>query len=61
VRITGSLPMSPEPLSLSMVQIAMISVAGTPNCRSMRASSAACVRISFLARLMRGGMTRVDA
>jgi MFS family permease len=41
VRITGSLPMSPVPLSVSMLQIAISSVAGTPNCRSMRESSAA--------------------
>ncbi len=30
VRITGSLPISPVPLSVSMVQIAISSVAGTP-------------------------------
>ena len=39
----------------------MITAGGTPNCRSMRASSAAWVAISLRARLMRAGMTRVDA
>ena len=34
VRITGSLPMSPVPLSVSMLQMAISSVAGTTNCRS---------------------------
>src|ERR1700692_3554235 len=58
VRITGSLPMSPVPLSLSNVQTATITDAGTPNCCSMRPSSAACTCISFLARLRRAGMTR---
>jgi hypothetical protein len=53
--------MSPVPLSLSSVQMAMSSVAGTPNWRSMRASSAAWRCISCLARLMRAGMMRVEA
>ena len=61
VRTTGSLPMSPVPLSVSSVQIAMSSSFGTPNCCSMRASSAACFSISVLARLMRAGITRVRA
>ena len=52
-----SLPMSPVPLSLSSVQIATSSVAGTPNWRSMRPSSEAWRSISSLARLMRAGCT----
>jgi hypothetical protein len=50
--MTGNFPMSPVPLSLSSVQIAMSSVAGTPNWRSMRASSAAWRCISCLARAL---------
>src|SRR5262249_22958295 len=61
VRITGSLPMSPVPLSLSRVQIAISSVAGTPYWRSTRESRAAWRCISCRARLMRAGMTRVAA
>ena len=61
VRITGSLPMSPVPLSLSSVQIAISSVRGTPNRASIRESSAAWRCISWRARLMRAGTTRVRA
>ena len=61
MRITGSLPISPVPLSLSSVQIAINSVAGTPNWRSTRVSSAAWRCINPLARLMRAGTTRVAA
>ena len=61
VRITGSLPMSPVPLSVSMLQMAISSVAGTTNCRSTRESSGAWRRINTLARLMRGAVTRVAA
>src|SRR5712672_1783112 len=53
--------MSPVPLSLSRVQIAMSSVAGTPNWRSMRARSEPWRSISCVARLTRAGMTRVAA
>src|SRR5262245_49961696 len=53
--------MSPVPLSVSRVQTAISNSFGTPNCRSTRDSSAACACISFLARLMRAGTTRVAA
>jgi hypothetical protein len=48
------LAQSPVPLSVSMLQIAISSVAGTPNCRSRRESGAAWRYIRILARLIRG-------
>ena len=61
VRITGSLPMSPVPLSLSRVQIAISSGAGTPNWRSMRESSCGVALHQRRGAQMRAGMTRVAA
>ena len=60
VRITGSLPMSPVPLSVSMVQIAISSVVGTPNCRSMREQRGVALHQEFGA-LDWGAVTRVAA
>ena len=53
--MTGSLPMSPEPKSVSSPQIATSTSCGTPNCRSMRDSSAACRCSICVPRLIRPG------
>ena len=58
-RTTGSLPMSPEPKSVSSPQIATSTSFGTPNCRSIRDSRAACRCSICVPRLIRPAPTRV--